>query len=156
MTAACIPFEQIEDRAETSLAWAIWARRASQTAFATIAGNILLAILAASLKNLDGSLTTEALEQLPPDRLRDISVKLKELLLRLTSLCSAIESSTAGKIFVSSLVNDVCETTKNLESVSENIQFALRPEFKSAMESAIDRLRLGAEHSVSTTSAMSN
>jgi len=156
MTAACIPFEQIEDRAESSLAWAIWARRASQTAFATVAGNILLAILSASLRNLDGCLTTEALEQLSPERLREIGVRLKELLLRLTGLCSAIESSSGTRIFIRSLVSDVCETAKNLESVSENIDFALRPEFKSAMESAIDRLRLGAEDSVSTTATVSN
>jgi len=149
MTAACITFEQIEDRAENSLALAIWAKRVSATALAFVVGNGLMAFLATSLKNLDQVLTTEALERFSPEQLRDLASKLKELLPRLTRLCAGIQSSPMNKLLLPGLIKDICETAENLESALENIQFALRPEFHDAVSSAIDRLRLGAETSAS-------
>lgn len=148
MTAACIPFEKIEDRAENTLALTIWAKRASQTALAVVAGNLILTVLSANLKTLDKLLTTETLERLSPEQLRDLSAKLKELVPRLQDLCLKVQSTPAKRILLSHLVNSVCEGTENLESTLENISFALRPGFNDTVASAIDRIRTKAEASV--------
>jgi hypothetical protein len=156
MTAASITFEQIEERAETSLAWAIWAKRASATALSVVVGNAFLAVLAGSLKSLDQALTTEALEKLSPEQLKDLSVKLKELLPRLNSLCGDVKTEHLRKFFFTGLVNQVCEAAEDLESAHETIRFALRPDFNSTLTSAIERLKLGAENSASTKVTMSH
>lgn len=151
MTAAAITFEQIEDRAEDSLALTIWAKRASDTALAVVVGNTLVAILSVSLKKFDRVLATEALERLSQEQLKELAGKLKELLPRLTRLCSELRSIQKYKLLVPSLINSVCETTENLESVLENISFALRPDFHNAVSSAIDRLGVGAETSATVS-----
>jgi hypothetical protein len=146
MTAACVPFETVENRADDSLALTIWAKRASSNALAAVVGNALFAALAFSLNRLERVLTTEALEQFSEDQLRELSTKLKELMPRLARLCSEIESNhIAKKLLLRDLVKNVCESTENLDSALENINFALRPEFNAAISSAITRLRLGAE-----------
>jgi len=114
---------------------------------AAVVGNMFLAILSANLKGLHGVLTTEALEKFSPDQLKELSVKLKELMPRFTRLCSEIESSDMKKILLQNLVSSVSESTEDLDSVLENINFSLRPDFQDAISSAIDRLRLGAEAS---------
>jgi hypothetical protein len=145
MTAACPTFDQIENRTESTLALVIWAKRASDTTLAVVAGNMLLALLSHYLRRLDEVLSTKVLEQFSNEQLADLATKLKELLSRLVPLCSRIESSHAQKFLLPHLVSRVCKSTEDLESTLENISFALRPEFRDVISAAIDKLGLKAE-----------
>jgi hypothetical protein len=142
MTAACITFEQIENRTENSLALAIAAKRASQNALAAVTGNAILLLLAASLRNLVEALSTESLERMTEGQLNALSVRLGELLPRMKALCSAINRTHSRRLLWPTLVSTVRDTTEELESVLENIRFALRPDFQHAINSAVGRLNI--------------
>jgi hypothetical protein len=142
---SAITFEQIEHRTESSLALAIWAKQASATVLAFLVCNTILGILSSTLKDLDGSLTTENLDGFTDEQLRDLALKLKELVPRLKELCLQVESPAANRILYTPFVEGVCKATDNLDSSLEDISFALRPDFHDAVSSAINGLGLKAD-----------
>src|SRR5579862_4147504 len=87
MTTDCITMDQIESRAATSVALAIYARRVRDTFVAVVLQKPLLALLTSRLNQLRVPLRSGGLEHLNDEQLREVATLLRNLsvcLVRLT------------------------------------------------------------------------
>lgn len=149
MTAACTTFDQVEFRAATSVALANRTRRVRDGFLAATLGKILLVFLNHKLGQLRESLRSGSLDNLSREQLQEVAALLKQLT---TSLLRLVEDSELQSHRV--LAADLSETehrVEGFESILENIYLALDPEFKIAVSSAIDQLRLGVEESATVS-----
>lgn len=149
MTAACTTFDQVEYRAATSVALANRARHVRDGFVAAILGKFLLALLTHKLDQLRQSLRSGSLDKLNQDQLQEVAALLKQLI---TSLLRLIEDSELrSHAFLTADLAEIEEKVEGFESILENIYLALDPEFKIAVSSAIDQLRLGVEESAAVS-----
>jgi len=146
MTAGCITFEQIESRAESTLALAIYARRAKENVLAHTVLLPLVAFLNRELDKLTTALKTPAVETCNDEQLTEIADLLKQIHTFLGKLLFGAEQSNLYRFKAVrkqfKRIEDRCE---DLESIIENIHLAINPTFHKVVSSALAQLNVGAD-----------
>lgn len=143
MTVACAAFDQIESLTATSVALAIYARRARDGVLAFTVGRPLLALLNFRLNQLKIPLRSGALERLTDEQLKELAPLLKQLRTCLIRLMADEGLRAHGSLGTS--LRAIQESAEDFESIVEDIYLALDPEFHTAVNSAIVKLDFGFE-----------
>lgn len=143
MTAACITLDQIESRTATSVALAIYVRRARDGFVAVTLGRPLLALLVYRLNQLKVPLRSGTLEKLSDKELNEVAGLLKQLNSSLMRLAQDEELRSHGSL--KGALQSIQENIEDFESILENIYLTLDPGFHKGVSSAIDKLKLGVE-----------
>lgn len=150
MTAACPTFEEISSRAETTVAWAIHARRVRDGLLAVTIGTPVLGYLAHKLRQLNTTLKSGVLERLTDEQLKELAELLKQLDVYLAGIEKSAKDGGAFELPLLRIsVRSIQGNAEDLRSILENIYLALDPSFHKAVSSAIDKLKLGVEERVS-------
>jgi hypothetical protein len=139
-------FEEIESRAESTMAVAIFARQARDGLLAYTIGAPLLHFLVAKLDSLYRDLRTASLDTCDEKQLHEIADALRDLDKVLLKLVDAGRDSRLNSFrTLRNLLAKIEARTEDLESIIENINLAANPAFHKVVSSAIEKLELGVE-----------
>lgn len=142
MTAGCITFEEVESRAESTVALAIFARRVQEGFWAHAVGVPLLHFLNTKLDDLKLRLSTPFLDKLNDDQMLELSDLLKQLHARLERVVSVSRQSRLDKYkHVKKNLDRIEDSAEDFESIVENIHLAVNPTFHNVVSSAISKLK---------------
>lgn len=147
MTAGCITFEEIESRAESTLALAIHVRRAKENVFAHTVLLPLVVYLNRELNKLTIALKTPSVETYNDEQLVELAALLKQIHAFLGKLLLGAEQSNVYRFKAVQRqferIEDRCE---DLESIIENIHLAINPTFHKVVSSALAQLSVRDEN----------
>lgn len=143
MSAACITLDQIESRAATSTALAVYARRVRDGLVAAALARPLLQFLNYRLDQLNSQLRSGALDELSGEQLGEVTTHLKTLNISLLRLGE--DGNLRKHASLSAQLEKICASAEDFDSIMENIYLALDPSFHGAVSSAIEQLNLGVE-----------
>ncbi len=143
MTAGCITFEQIESRAESTLALAIHVRRAKENVLAHTVLLPLLAYLNRELNKLITALKTPSVETCNDEQLVELADLLKQIHAFLGKLLLGAEQSNLYRFkAVQKRFKRIEDRCEDLESIIENIHLAVNPTFHKVVSSALAQLNV--------------
>lgn len=146
MTASCITFEEIESRAESTLALAIYARRAKEHVLANTVLLPLLAYLNRELDKLTTALKTPSVEKCNDEQLVELADMLKQVHAFLGKLLLGAEQSNLYRFkAVRKQFKRIEDRSEDLESIIENIHLAVNPAFHKVVSSALAQLNVGVD-----------
>lgn len=141
MTASCITFEEIESRAASTLALAIYARRAKEHVLAHTVLLPLVAYLNRDLNKLTIALKTPSVEACNDQQLVELANLLKYIHAFLGKLLLGAEQSNAYRFkAVQRQFKRIDDRREDLESIIENIHLAINPTFHKVVSSALAQL----------------
>lgn len=147
MSAATLTFEQIESRADSTVAWAIHARRVRDGVFACVICAPLVLIVKAKLHDLTRHLSSDVLEGLTDEQARKLADLLQQLSVRLTEINTALRDTGLCRFRILSAVLEKMESSHDdVDSIIENLRLSLNKDFRGAVSSAIDQLKIGVEN----------
>jgi hypothetical protein len=148
MTAGCITFEDIESRAESSVALAIHARHIKDGLLAHTVGYLVFSVLAYKVNDLSSRLQTPVLEKCNDAQLSELADLLKQLVVRLVRITTQAEESDLERYAIlRKPLQRIENSIEEFDSIIENVYLAINPDFHKAVSSAIDKLHLGVEES---------
>lgn len=146
MNAGCITFEDLEYRAESTVALAIHARHIKDGVLAHTVGYVVLAILSRKVSDLNRHLRTPELEKCTDEQLSELADLLKQLNARLVRIVSQVRQADAHRFaIVERQLAKLENAIEDLESIIENVYLAINPEFRTVVSSAIQKLGIGVE-----------
>lgn len=141
MTAGCITFEEIESRAASTLALAIYARRAKEHVLAHTVLLPLVAYLNRELNKLTIALKTPSVETCNDQQLVELANLLKYIHAFLGKLLLGAEQSNVYRFkAVQRQFKQIEDRCEDLESIIENIHLAINPAFHKVVSSALAQL----------------
>lgn len=141
MTAGCITFEEIESRAASTLALAIYARRAKEHVLAHTVLLPLVAYLNRDLNKLTLALKTPSVEACNDQQLVELANLLKYIHAFLGKLVLGAEQSNVYRFkAVQRQFKRIDDRREDLESIIENIHLAINPTFHKVVSSALAQL----------------
>src|SRR5215469_13062789 len=146
MPTGCITFEEIESRAESTLALAIYARRAKENVLAHTVLLPLLAYLNRELGKLTLALKTPSIETWNDEQLAELADLLKQIHAFLGKLLLGAEQSNLYRFkAVQKQFKRIEDRCEDLESIVENIHLATNPTFHKVVSSALAQLNVGVD-----------
>jgi len=146
MTPGCITFEEIESRAESTLALAIHARRAKENVLAHTILFPLLVFLNRKLNELTHGLSVASLEKCNDEQLREVADLLKQVHVWLEKLLLGAEQSEMYRFkVIQKQFKRIANGCEDLESIVENIHLAINPTFHKVVSSALAQLTVGVD-----------
>jgi hypothetical protein len=127
MTTATMTFNQMETRAERTLALVLWAKHAHRV----VKGAMLVTLVSRAVRGLVNSLTPERLESLTQKQTIELTKRLQEVHEALVELCRAAEKVNLSQHPIwRSPIRSVEESTEDLGDIIEDLVLSENEQFR--------------------------